>query len=60
MFLKIFESEKQPFFILYYIISVEWETMEGTYYKTGVETLEEIKSEDIPLFQVGFQIFTKR
>ena len=35
----------------------EWEKMEGTYNKTGVDTLAQIKSEDIPLAQVGFQMF---
>ena len=37
----------------------EWEKMEGTYNKTGVDTLAQIKSEDIPLAQVGFQMFTE-
>ena len=42
---------------LYRTILDEWEKMEGTYNKTGVDTLAQIKSEDIPLAQVGFQMF---
>ena len=42
---------------LYHIFLDEWEKMEGTYNKTAVDTLAQIKSEDIPLAQVGFQIF---
>ena len=44
-------------FSFYHTILGEWEKMQGTYYKTGVDTLAEIKSEDISLSQEGFQMF---